>query len=558
VPTLVEQGVWAAPAVGWWSSKTQISTKGSTQAVHRRQLYGALTQEGPCVENLSAWLKLLPCRGGQGAGLVSLLEAENFVAAPLHSLQLAIDTSSTVATTSNTDNAHNRGIKVNIGFTLLQTGNGKNILERFKKMGAGPIVSTASSCPAAVRSSILLPSSTLDNDTVINDNCTSIKPNNNLGENSNSDMQLCTMSSPPSNSKNNLADALSSVCSPSVRGNSGDGNTLWNLDVSRSTIPLSPQLSKLSLTATITGDGTTRSTIDSTIDRTNSVLVHIMQMVPWEVALRWHTLKLSFHGSPLQLDNNLKNKNVKEAGAVVVWKKLTPAQPRGNAAVIEVLLQLPLTLVTTSTIAAVSNKEIYLDQIHLEVEIKKKLLTIFDFPPDASRGIDVPAALVTLVPPEREVHVEDVQYYTDRVAGIHHLIAAALGCKTSSPAVVSRHTSPHLLNLPIPDASMPFNVVCFTSTVIALAFGSALNAILTKTPVKKDGDEASDDAQEENSKRKRAIKLRMLRVFVVLVTVGMIAVYMDKDLQRQVDTWLMELGAWWPSAPGSHHPTTEL
>jgi len=552
VPALVDHGVWTAPAVGWWqrwSSRAQSGNRGNTNAVHRRQLYGALTQEGPCVENLSAWLRMLPCKGGKGGGgLAGLLQAEAFVASPLHSLHLTLDTyGSGIRTTSN------RGIALTLGFTMLRKGNNVEALTR--------ALGNYFPCPVASRSSILLPSSILEKEVSFERNrCVPVQTAFLHG--TTEMMQLCTLASSPPQSSGDSIEAIAPV------GPQTPKSSLWSLDVSSSMIPTSSQITTLSVSAFITSPLTDseyntleRRNTDTTTS-SSTVLVHIMQMVPWEVSLRWHTLKFSFNGIPLLLrdsDNSKNNTPIKEgeaAAAVVVWKNFQPAQSRGNAALIELLLKLPL----ANKINPVGEEEeggrSSEQEVHFQVEIKKKLLTVFDFPPDASRGIDVPAALITLVPPSQESIQNSEALDSNSTLS---LIAAALGCcppsqqKGRTQAVLSRRSAPQLINLPIPDASMPFNVVCFTSTIIALTFGSALNAILTKAPLNKVKQE-NTDAEEEKSKRRRAIKLKLARVVAVLVIVGITAVYMDKDLQRQVDAWLDKLAALWPSAPGSHHP----
>ena len=40
---------------------------------------------------------------------------------------------------------------------------------------------------------------------------------------------------------------------------------------------------------------------------------------------------------------------------------------------------------------------------------------------------------------------------------------------------VRLHTEPLLISLPVPDFSMPYNVICLTCTVVAIAFGSFHN-----------------------------------------------------------------------------------
>lgn len=42
------------------------------------------------------------------------------------------------------------------------------------------------------------------------------------------------------------------------------------------------------------------------------------------------------------------------------------------------------------------------------------------------------------------------------------------------------YTEPLLVNLPTPDFSMPYNVICLTCTVVAVGYGSFYN-LLTRT-----------------------------------------------------------------------------
>jgi hypothetical protein len=64
-----------------------------------------------------------------------------------------------------------------------------------------------------------------------------------------------------------------------------------------------------------------------------------------------------------------------------------------------------------------------------------------EFPPDVSRGFDVPAGVI-------------------RLADGRHVYTESL-----------------LVMLPFPDFSMPFNVIAFTSTLLAFFFGSIFNML---------------------------------------------------------------------------------
>lgn len=53
-------------------------------------------------------------------------------------------------------------------------------------------------------------------------------------------------------------------------------------------------------------------------------------------------------------------------------------------------------------------------------------------------------------------------------------------CKEESSYFVRVYTEPLLVNLPTPDFSMPYNVICLTCTVVAVGYGSLYN-LLTRS-----------------------------------------------------------------------------
>lgn len=85
------------------------------------------------------------------------------------------------------------------------------------------------------------------------------------------------------------------------------------------------------------------------------------------------------------------------------------------------------------------------DSIVLEFEFEKSLLLLEEYPPDANHGFEISPALTIL---------KDGDYvYEDRTPSM-------------------------LLPLPVPDFSMPYNVVILTSTVMGLAFGTIYNLLV--------------------------------------------------------------------------------
>jgi len=111
---------------------------------------------------------------------------------------------------------------------------------------------------------------------------------------------------------------------------------------------------------------------------------------------------------------------------------------------------------------------------HLEIsiEFEKSLLKWLEYPPDANKGFYVNSALISTV-------LEDKTNFTgiERKASSYR---ETLSNDQKSPVLVQLYTEALLVNLPTPDFSMPYNVICLTCTVVALAFGP-LHNITTKS-----------------------------------------------------------------------------
>ncbi len=88
--------------------------------------------------------------------------------------------------------------------------------------------------------------------------------------------------------------------------------------------------------------------------------------------------------------------------------------------------------------------------VFLTYDFEKSILRYTEYPPDANRGFDVAAAVITILKPA--------------------------GAKANNHL----RTTTLLLSLPTPDFSMPYNVIIFTSTAIALAFGGMFNIVVRR------------------------------------------------------------------------------
>ena len=152
--------------------------------------------------------------------------------------------------------------------------------------------------------------------------------------------------------------------------------------------------------------------------------VQLFDALPYFCQIAYSTLRITLDGLPLPPDALLAH-------------SYTPAVLRGS----------PAQLFFSFRLAANST-------LSLSIDFSKEMLPANDYPPDVSRGFDIGSAIVS------------VQRLDDSGSGSEPLV--------DSPRIVF-YTSGLLLLLPFPDFSMPFNVIAFTSTVLAFFWGSLFN-----------------------------------------------------------------------------------
>lgn len=88
-----------------------------------------------------------------------------------------------------------------------------------------------------------------------------------------------------------------------------------------------------------------------------------------------------------------------------------------------------------------------MSEVTLTYDFEKSILRYTEYPPDANRGFIVAPAVIRILDQPQQVYLR---------------------------------TTSLLLALPTPDFSMPYNVIILTSTVIALAFGSVFNILVRR------------------------------------------------------------------------------
>ncbi|EHK26891.1 uncharacterized protein TRIVIDRAFT_34818 [Trichoderma virens Gv29-8] len=145
-----------------------------------------------------------------------------------------------------------------------------------------------------------------------------------------------------------------------------------------------------------------------------------MESLPWFMRVYLHTLSARISAS---------SPNTNTSAEIVKQIYYRPALDRARGTQLELLVSIPPHCT-----------------VFLTYDFEKSILRYTEYPPDANRGFDVAAAVIT----------------------------------TLEPKAMNIRTTSLLLYLPTPDFSMPYNVIIFTSTTIALAFGGLYNILVRR------------------------------------------------------------------------------
>lgn len=360
----------------------------------RNQLrYGALPRENVCTENLTPWLKLLPCRNQAGLGM--LLNSYKLFDG-FHSLS-----------------AHVKPLLEGgeqVGWTLRQTID--VVLDPFVIAGSlgSPNwsleslfgVQKAHACSVATQSSILLEIS------------------------------------PWMQSKFPTLSSNITITAPSEIFNSGPNKVyLYRLSVNQGlnveikySNPQTFSYAGLPFHSTPAllfdryfagrGQHFGKLVVDLRNSGSQNISVNYFDALPWFIKLFFHTLSITQNGKELNFRNDLHK------------FRFLPSKRHSSPTELEFEFDIPASSL-----------------VQITIEYEKAFLSMNDFPPDVSRGFDVQAGVVTILNTNKSVRL-----YTESL----------------------------LIVLPSPDFSMPFNVIAFTSTLLAFFFGSLFNTLYSSPP----------------------------------------------------------------------------
>ncbi|KAL1898497.1 Subunit of the glycosylphosphatidylinositol transamidase complex-like protein [Sporothrix stenoceras] len=193
------------------------------------------------------------------------------------------------------------------------------------------------------------------------------------------------------------------------------------------TAVLTPETPLLYAERSLTGHGAERGGVQTILTNPSTdteVEFVYMESLPWFMRIYLHTLSARL----VDADGG---------GDVIEEVYYRPALDRARGTQLEVRMRIP----PGAT-------------VFLTYDFEKSILRYTEYPPDANRGFDVAAAVITILHPPS----------TARTAAWRSNL----------------RTTTLLLSLPTPDFSMPYNVIIFTSTAIALAFGGMFNIIVRR------------------------------------------------------------------------------
>ncbi|KAL7116192.1 hypothetical protein ACP275_04G227800 [Erythranthe tilingii] len=429
-------------------SATQWSFQSSSSGKLR---YGTLPREAVCTENLTPWLKLLPCR--DKAGLSSLMDRPSIYRGYYHSQRLHLKSDE-----FDTSKISSSGIVLEQTLTVVLQPN------TFSGKKLQPSWSLSSLFGRKVTGKCSLSNSS---NVYVQFQQNLVSEKNESREKSEAQKNEILIHE---GSHNNPLFALSHPPKrviKEVENFQKEGSILYEYSVEdfdeygpfelglRWKVPVvwSCQQAPLHASRFLLGSGNERGAIAISMKSTRSndieiagydvekecsLRVGIFQVVPWYVKVYYHTLEVFLDGESQSTMDNIEKIHV------------SPSEDKVSPGVMEIVLRLPCSVKTAA----------------LTLEFDKGFLHIDEYPPDANQGFDIPSAVV---------HFADFvanMTFEDNLSKEIPILS-----KLQGKTPVRSYTEVLLVPLTTPDFSMPYNVITMTCTIFALYFGSLLNAL---------------------------------------------------------------------------------
>ncbi|XP_023759224.1 uncharacterized protein LOC111907656 [Lactuca sativa] len=424
------------------SSTTYSAPDWSFQPLSSNLRYGSLPREAVCTENLTPWLKLLPCR--DKSGLSSLMDRPSIYRGFYHSQRLHLTSGEFDPMASDHGIALEQTLTVVLQPDALETRGRK--LQPNWSMSSLFGKTVDGKCALAKSSNVYVQ---LEGSLVHN-----MKGKGDEGLGSISNFEFSVSPDRIMKEVNSFHREHSSILygfSIKDHHNSKpfDLGFKWNLPVTWSCVKAPLRVSRF-----LMGSGNERGAIALSLQSTEwsqslpkvdhneekcRLKVDVFQVVPWYIKVYYHTAKVYVDGVPQSFGDAIEKLSV------------SPSEDKVSPGVMEMSLKLPCDLKSAS----------------LTLEFDKGFLHIDEYPPDANQGFDIPSAIISY--PDFQTCM---QYKQDNAS-----IKSPMVSKMQEKRKILSYTEVLLVPLTTPDFSMPYNVITITCTVFALYFGSLMNAL---------------------------------------------------------------------------------
>ncbi|XP_011839211.1 PREDICTED: GPI transamidase component PIG-T isoform X2 [Mandrillus leucophaeus] len=378
--------------------------------------YAVLPREVVCTENLTPWKKLLPC--SSKAGLSVLLKADRLFHTSYHSQ--AVHIRPVCRNARCTSISWELRQTLSVVFDAFITGQGKKDWSLFRMFSR----TLTEPCPLASESRVYVDIT-----------------------NYNQDNETLEVNPPPTTTYQDVIlgtrkiYAIYDLLDTAMINNSRNLNI--QLKWKRPPENEAPPVPFLHAQRYVSGYGLQKGELSTLLYNTHpyrAFPVLLLDTVPWYLRLYVHTLTITSKGK--------ENKPS--------YIHYQPAQDRLQPHLLEMLIQLPANSVTK-----------------VSIQFERALLKWTEYTPDPNHGFYVsPSVLSALVP--SVVAAKPVDWEESP------LFNSLFPVSDGSNYFVRLYTEPLLVNLPTPDFSMPYNVICLTCTVVAVCYGSFYN-LLTRT-----------------------------------------------------------------------------
>ncbi|KAL6011281.1 hypothetical protein ACLOJK_001726 [Asimina triloba] len=415
--------------------------------------YGALPREAVCTENLTPWLKLLPCR--DKAGLAAIMDRPSIYRGYYHSQRLRL-----ISTEFSQEEVVGAGIELEQTLTVVLRPSAQRTVTAYSSdRSLQPSWSLGTLFGRKVTGHCVLAKSSnifLELDRGLVTELEKLGMENGVFVGSPIFELLATPDKKIREVKNFRGQGSCFIYGFTVENYSNkkplDVGVTWKLPVSWSCLQAPFHASRFlmgsgnergSIALSLIPqrfheglfDGETASPLLSGEDC--AVQVIIFQVVPWYIKVYYHTLQIFIDGQPRTVSDVVKKIHV------------SPSEDKVSPGVMEMVLRIPCNMQSAS----------------LSIDFDKGFLHIDEYPPDANQGFDIPSAVISF--PE----FQSTKHFPDDSS------KSPLLFKFQGKILVCSYTEVLLVPLTTPDFSMPYNVITFTCTVLALYFGSLLNVL---------------------------------------------------------------------------------